>query len=170
MVAINRNKITIYTIGHSVVGMGEFLGVLNDNGIKTLVDIRSRPYSKCVPQFNIYNIEAELKKVGIEYVFMGGSLGGRPHDSSCYDKNGRVVYNYIVTKKWYKGAIVRLVGIATTNKTVIMCCEEGPFVCHRHHLITQSLLQKGVGVIHIRLGGALEPVEKLRNIQTTLET
>jgi uncharacterized protein (DUF488 family) len=43
-----------------------------------------------------------------------------------------------------------------------MCAEEDPNRCHRHHLVTQALLQEGVTVWHIRGDGRLEeacPIE-----------
>jgi uncharacterized protein (DUF488 family) len=39
-----------------------------------------------------------------------------------------------------------------------MCSEENPYHCHRHHLISQSLLKKGYSITHIRGNGTLEKV------------
>jgi uncharacterized protein (DUF488 family) len=39
------------------------------------------------------------------------------------------------------------------DNLVLMCSEEDPKSCHRHNLITQSLLKKGFEVIHIRKMG-----------------
>ena len=50
-----------------------------------------------------------------------------------------------------------------------MCSEEDPYNCHRHNLITQTLVKKGLNVIHIRK----DSIDKIigpdkKDIQTTL--
>ena len=77
---------TIYTIGHSNVEFGKFLSLLK--GTEVLVDVRSVPYSKYVPQFNVDNLKRGVESVGIRYVFMEDEyakniLGGRPGDNDC---------------------------------------------------------------------------------------
>jgi len=104
------NHTTIYTVGHSNVEFEKFLGLLN--GINVLVDVRSVPFSKYVPQFNIDSIKARLQDVGIEYVFMkdkrvGNIIGGRPKDDTCYNK-GDVIYERVEGKEWYKKGISTL--------------------------------------------------------------
>jgi len=166
------NHATIYTVGHSNVEFEKFLCLLN--GINALVDVRSVPFSKYVPQFNINSIKVRLQDIGIEYVFMkdehvGNVLGGRPKDDSCYN-NGDVIYERVAGKEWYKKGISALVELANKKTVVVMCGEEDPHKCHRHHLITQSLLKEGINVIHIRGAGSQERVEKpdKKTIQLTL--
>ncbi|MEA3324003.1 MAG: DUF488 domain-containing protein [Euryarchaeota archaeon] len=166
------NHITIYTVGHSNVEFEKFLSLLN--GINVVVDVRSVPFSKYVPQFNIGSIKARLHDGGIEYVFMkdehvGNVLGGRPKDYACYN-NGDVIYERVAGKEWYKKGISALVELANQKNVVVMCGEEDPYKCHRHHLITQSLLKEGITVIHIRGDGTQERVEKpeKKTIQLTL--
>jgi len=163
---------TIYTVGHSNVEFEKFLGLLN--GINVVVDVRSVPFSKYVPQFNIDSIKARLQDAEIEYVFMkdehvGNVLGGRPKDDTCYN-NGDVIYERVAGKEWYKKGISALVELANKKTVVVMCGEEDPHKCHRHHLITQSLLKEGITVIHIRGAGSQERVEKpdKKTIQLTL--
>lgn len=156
------NRTVIYTVGHSNIEFGKFLRLLN--GIEVLVDVRSAPFSKYVPQFNINNIKSELERLGIEYIFLydeyvGNILGGRPRDDECYT-NGEVVYKDVMKKRWFKEGISTVIDLANKKQTVIMCSEEDPYKCHRHHLIAQSLLREGVKVFHIRGDGSKELVEK----------
>jgi uncharacterized protein (DUF488 family) len=58
------NQASIYTIGHSDIDFERFLELLN--GIEVLVDVRSAPFSKYAPQFDIGNIRRGLN-VEIEY-------------------------------------------------------------------------------------------------------
>ncbi|MFV2040604.1 MAG: DUF488 family protein [Candidatus Hydrothermarchaeales archaeon] len=156
------NQATIYTVGHSNVEFEKFLSLLN--GIKVLVDVRSTPFSKYAPQFNIKNIKRKLEAKGIEYVFIedeyvGNVLGGKPKDEDCYE-NGKIVYGTVMKKGWYKEGISALIDFANKKRTVIMCSEEDPYACHRHHLISQSLLREGITVFHIRGDGTNERIEK----------
>jgi uncharacterized protein (DUF488 family) len=50
-----------------------------------------------------------------------------------------------------------LIELAGKGRTAIMCSEEDPQRCHRHHLIAQALLARGIAVEHIRRGGEVEP-------------
>ena len=166
------NQTNIYTIGHSNVKFEKFLSLLK--GIEVLVDVRSIPFSRYASQFNIENIKRELESVEIEYVFMedeyvGNVLGGRPRDDECYT-NKKVIYECVMKKDWYKKGISALIDLANKKRTVIMCSEEDPYKCHRHHLITQSLLKEGVTVFHIRGNGNKEKIEKpeKKMVQLTL--
>ena len=47
----------IYTLGHSTHSEEDFISILKAYGIEVLVDVRSYPGSKYVPQFNKENME-----------------------------------------------------------------------------------------------------------------
>jgi uncharacterized protein (DUF488 family) len=38
----------------------------------------------------------------------------------------------------------------------VMCSEENPYICHRHHLIEPAVRDRGVQVLHIRRDGRLD--------------
>jgi len=163
------NQGSIYTVGHSNTELGEFVNLLN--GVEVVVDVRSIPFSRYSPQFNAHNIKEKLEAAGIQYIFMededvGNVLGGKPRDEDCYE-NGKIVYEKVMNKSWYQEGISKLVELANRKKVVIMCSEEDPHKCHRHHLITQSLLEEGVTVFHIRGDRTVEKAEK-EAVQPTL--
>lgn len=160
------SSLVIYTIGHSNAPAKDIVKLLQQNNIQVLVDVRSSPYSKYVPQFNREMFQALIQKEGLEYKFAGDYLGGRPKDPTCY-KNGKmpnghadflqlVDYPAVMTKDWYQKGIQRLLDIAQEKITAIMCSEEDPGRCHRQHLISQTLLGQGIEVIHIRSDGRLQ--------------
>jgi len=74
----------------------------------------------------------------IEYVYMGGELGG-------FRKGG---YEAYVKTKEYKQALKSLQKVAKRSPTVIMCCEKLPAGCHRRY-ISQSLKKLGWKVVDI---------------------
>ncbi len=157
----SEQRITIYTIGHSNVPVEDLIEQLHRYEIQTLIDVRSAPYSKYVPQFNREALSRLLEaNYGISYQFEGDDLGGRPKDPTCY-KQGAVPdgkanylelvdYAEVARRDWFRRAIDRLVVIASQQRAAIMCSEEDPLRCHRHHLIARTLHGMGVTVQHIQ--------------------
>jgi len=141
---------TIYSIGHGNKKIEDFIAELKSFEIQFLLDIRSKPYSKWNPQFNQAALDLELENNGITYVFVGDTLGGLPEDRSCYDYNGKVVYDLIKEKDFFKQGLERL---TTANEKkislAIMCSESKPEECHRSKLIGQELLNKEISLKHI---------------------
>lgn len=141
---------TIYSIGHGNKDIKDFIAELKSFDIQFLLDIRSKPYSKWSPQFNQAALESELKNNEIVYVYVGDTLGGLPEDRTCYDFDGKVVYDLIKEKDFFKQGLERL---TTANekriKLAIMCSESKPEECHRSKLIGQELLKKNISVNHV---------------------
>ena len=79
------SKLTLYTIGHSAHSPEKLLKLLEENGVETLIDVRSQPRSRWAPHANPQSLGRLLQGIGAEYLWMGDSLGGRPKDPSCYD-------------------------------------------------------------------------------------
>jgi len=144
------SETTIYSIGHGNKKIEDFIDELKSFNILYLLDIRSKPYSKWNPQFNQAQLGAELKMSKISYVYAGDSLGGLPEDRSCYDYQGKVVYDKIKDKDFFKNGLKRLVSANENHiKVAIMCSESKPEECHRTKLIGQELLKDGISVTHI---------------------
>lgn len=155
---------TIYSIGHGSKKVEDFVNELKSFEILFLLDIRSKPYSKWNPQFNQEALEQTLKEHNITYVFVGDSLGGLPRDRSCYDYNGKVIYDIIKEKQFFKDGLERL--ITANSKRVnlaIMCSEAKPEECHRSKLIGQELLKQDISVNHIVSYNKTKPQETVMN-------
>ena len=141
---------TIYSIGHGNKTVEEFIEELKSFDIEYLLDIRSSPYSKWSTQFNKAMIRHSLEESGIRYVYSGDTLGGLPSDRSCYDSEGKIVYDLIKKKDFFKAGLDRL--IVANNKGIrlaIMCSESKPEECHRTKLIGQELLKHNISLKHI---------------------
>lgn len=155
---------TLYSIGHGNKKLDEFINELNAFDIKYLLDIRSKPFSKWNPHFNRARLDIELNNNGITYVFVGDTLGGLPDDRSCYDAEGKVVYDIIKEKDFFKRGIERL--LTANEKKVnlaIMCSESKPDQCHRSKLIGKVLLDKKISLNHIVSNDKVKPQEVVMN-------
>jgi len=155
----------LFTIGHSAHSLNKLIRLLDENGVMVLVDVRTTPASRYYPQFNKANLEQLLPQYDIQYVFAGKYLGGRPNDPTCYKKGvlppegadylHEVDYSEVMKRACFIKGIQRLLELADEQTTAIMCSEEDPALCHRHHLIAKYILREypEVNVQHIRGDG-----------------
>jgi hypothetical protein len=155
-------KLTVFTIGHSTRTIEDFLAMLAAHGVQRLVDVRTIPKSRRVPQFNSDALAASLRKQGIDYLHMK-SLGGLRHakkDSAnlgWHNASFRGYADYMATKEFRDG-LQHLLDLAGEKRTVIMCAEAVPWRCHRS-LIGDALLARGVHVDDIMNAASTYPHE-----------
>lgn len=149
----------VYTIGHSNHSIERFIELLKEHKIGLMIDIRSTPFSRYNQQFNKEPLEAALVQNNVAYAYHGNSLGGKPSDVSCYDENA-VSYGKIREKEWFQQAIAYVCWESQNQRLALMCAEEDPKECHRHNLVAQELLAKGIQVLHIRGDGKLEEASR----------
>ena len=143
----------IYTIGHSNHSWDTFKELLTAKGIETLVDVRSNPVSRFAPFSNERVFPNLLETIGIEYHFIGNSLGGRPDNQTLYDENGKPDYHKMAGTESFKDGVSQLLGMIEDSVTAMMCSEEDPTKCHRRLLIGVALREHGVKCMHIRKAG-----------------
>ena len=153
----------VFTIGHSNHPPEAFLALLQEHDVDEVVDVRSSPSSRYTSHFNYDVLDRALEKAGIGYVFMGGELGGRPSDRSCYDSDGRVLYDRLADTDIFDGGIGRLMRDADERRIALMCSEKEPLDCHRALLIARTLTERGVAVEHILADGGLEGHDEAMN-------
>ena len=70
-----------------------------------------------------------LEEAGIDYVFLGGELGGRPADRSCYDADGRVRYDLLAKTDLFDDGIRLVTRHADGRRVCLMCSEKDPLDC-----------------------------------------
>lgn len=145
----SRAALTVLTIGHSTRSIEEFLSILAAHGVERLVDVRSIPKSRRVPQFNSDALAASLRAHGISYVHLQ-TLGGRRQakkdsvNTGWHNTSFRGYADYMATSE-FRAGLERLLALAREERTVIMCAEAVPWRCHRS-LIGDALLIGGVQV------------------------
>ena len=137
------------------------ISALEAHGIKTLVDIRSFPMSRRLPHFNRENLERELPKSGIEYLWLR-ELGGRRKrqmenspNTALRNDSFRNYADYMLTPDFARG-ITELLEVAERGRAAIMCAERVYFRCHRM-LVSDWLLAHGHEVLHIDATGPVKP-------------
>lgn len=150
----------LYTIGHSTRTELELIEALQVHSIQTLVDIRSFPVSRRLPQFDRESLEKSLPTAGVHYLWMK-ALGGRRNkileDSpnvALRNDSFRNYADYMLTPE-FERAIGVLVELAGKSRTAYMCAERVYFHCHRM-LVSDWLVAHGHEVWHIDGTGPLK--------------
>ncbi|HEY3218719.1 MAG TPA: DUF488 domain-containing protein [Candidatus Limnocylindria bacterium] len=150
----------IWTIGHGARPIGDFLAILRDSKVVTLVDVRTVPGSRRHPQFGQAALRASLTDVGIAYMHLPG-LGGRreprpdsPHTALKIDAF-RGYADHMASPEFQR-EIGQLMAVATATSTAYMCAETPWSECHRR-MLSDALTVAGWDVTHLIDMGRSEP-------------
>jgi len=166
---------TILTIGHSTHTLEEFVAMLKAHDVGQLIDVRTMPKSRRVPQFNSDSLAETLPARGIDYVHMK-SLGGlrcaRKDSINTGWRNAsfRGYADYMATRDFKQGTD-KLLELARVKRTALMCAEAVPWRCHRS-LIGDALLIRGAQVEDIMSATStrehkLTPFAKVSGLEIT---
>jgi uncharacterized protein (DUF488 family) len=160
MATVQSRKLDAFTIGHSTRPIGEFIELLQTQGIRQILDIRTIPKSRHNPQFNSDALEASLRAAKIRYIHLkdlGGLRRATPDSINLGWRNAsfRGYADYMQTPEFTE-ALDRAIVLAKEKPTALMCAEAVPWRCHRS-LVADALLVRGIRVFEII--SAAEPKE-----------
>jgi uncharacterized protein (DUF488 family) len=126
-----------FTLGYSGRPLKVILQILEERGIRTLVDIRTNPVSMYRPELSKNNLRMTLEEQSIVY-------DHRPQFGVPRDIRAKAIAsgNRDVIWEWYdKHVADAYVGInlhrffnTIEHPVVLMCSELDPLECHRHRL------------------------------------
>ena len=129
-----KNK-KIFSCGHSNKPLVIFIDILKKHNIEVLVDIRTIPVSRFCPHFNQNALLCTLNNENIKYLYRGQNLGGRGINVD------------------YEKAVDELVKLVEKEILVAVMCSEADYHnCHRYSMLTPSLEERGLEVVHIEYG------------------
>lgn len=130
---IKNTPHTLLGVGHSNRSMGEFIALAKRSGISTIVDIRSKPQSQYYPHFNQASFKETLSENGINYIWLGDTLGGK-----LPEFNGNFqAYMKANPQGHFTEGIQRLLNIIEHSKegVAILCSEGATEMCHRRFIL-----------------------------------
>jgi uncharacterized protein (DUF488 family) len=165
MKAETDKTIRIFTIGHSNLSFEQLVSLLREFGICLVADTRRYPSSRKFPHFNRQDLCTLLSAENIDYIWLE-ALGGRRHTKKD-DKSPntgpkslgfRNYADHMATDE-FRQSIQKLLSMAATTKTAVMCAEKLYWKCHRR-LLSDYLVAQNVEVAHIVKPGKLS-VHKL---------
>ena len=146
---------TLYTIGHSTRTIGEFVALLQQVAVDTVVDVRAFPRSRTNPQFNAAPLTGSLMQAGMTYRHVR-ALGGRRHRSPEAAPSPNTLWrneafrNYAdyATTEVFRAGMDELRALIRDHCCAVMCAEAVWWRCHRR-IIADYLLAEGIPVAHI---------------------
>lgn len=148
---------TVWTIGHWTCPEETFIGLLRDEAIEMIVDVRSHPGSRANPQFGQDAMRCWLDRAELGYVHLSALGGHRPKqdvdpriNAGWRQPSFKNYADYGLTPA-YQSGIAELIQLATTSRVAYMCAEPMPWRCHRL-LISNTLVARGLTVLHIVVG------------------
>jgi uncharacterized protein (DUF488 family) len=170
-----KKKNPVCTIGHSNRTIEDFVGLLRENGVERVIDIRTIPKSRHNPQFNGDALAPELRAKRIGYVHLK-KLGGLRHaraDSvnlGWHNESFRGFADYMQTEEFDEG-LARAIKLAEEKPSALMCAEAVPWRCHRS-LVADALVVRGIPVMDIisaspPRGHTLTPFARVRGTKIT---
>lgn len=122
---------TIFTIGHSLTSVDDFIETLKNNQIEVVVDVRTYPRSNRARQFNQDVFTDSLSKSGIKYLYKGSNLGGMGENVN------------------FEETIFEISKMASSRIVVVMCSEGNPKKCHRYSILAPAFQKLGLTVEHL---------------------
>jgi uncharacterized protein (DUF488 family) len=152
--------VTIWTIGHSTRSLDEFLDLLREHRIEAIADVRRYPGSRKFPHFGRDALRDALDGAGIAYVHLF-ELGGRRKaapdspNTAWRSEAFRGYADFMMTDE-FQAAIARLLELAASRRTAILCAEAVWWRCHRG-LVADWLKAEGHEVLHITGHSAPQP-------------
>jgi uncharacterized protein (DUF488 family) len=146
----------IHTVGHSTRAIGDFIALVREGGVRTLVDVRRQPFSRRHPQFSRDALARSLHDAGIAYVHevdLGGHREPRPDSPNTAWRNDALRgYADNMASPAFQAALAR---VAALEHAAVMCAEASPSDCHRQ-LLADALVARGLDVRHLIAPGRAE--------------
>jgi uncharacterized protein (DUF488 family) len=153
----------ILTVGHSNHEEQEFVELLRGAGVELIADVRRYPASRRQPHFERHALAGVLLEAGIQYRWLGESLGGRRKpipdspNGAWESDQFRGYADHMGTEEFAAG-LAELEGLAREQRVAAMCAEAWWIRCHRR-LISDALVARGWRVLHLGSNGKLEEHE-----------
>jgi uncharacterized protein (DUF488 family) len=146
----------IHTVGHSTRAIGDFIGLVREGDVRTLVDVRRQPFSRRHPQFSRDALARSLADAGIAYVHevdLGGHREPHPDSPNTAWRNDafRGYADHMATPA-FRDALRRVIAL---ERAAVMCAEANPGSCHRQ-LLSDALVAGGIAVRHLVAPGRAE--------------
>jgi uncharacterized protein (DUF488 family) len=146
------DRVTVYTIGHSTRTLEAFLALLARHAIGTIADVRRFPESRRHPHFGRTSLADALAAAGVSYAWLpelGGRRATRPDSPHVAWRNAafRGYADHMESAEFHAG-LDRLLALAASRPTAILCAEAVHWRCHRQ-LISDALVTRGIAVLHV---------------------
>lgn len=145
----------IFTIGYAGFEIEDFIKVLKEHNINSLIDVRSTPFSKFHTDYNKPLLCKVLHEKGIVYRNYNKEFGAR-QDNKIYYPNGYLDFSMFTKSNVFIEGMQKIIkAIPLGYNFVLMCSEKDPITCHRAIMISKAFYDNGVSINHILSDGQI---------------
>ncbi len=156
----------VHTLGHGTRSAAELIELLREAGVESLADVRRFPASRRHPQHSRGALVASLGAAGIDYIWLGETLGGRRKASVPADASPNGAWKVAAFRHYadamptapFRKGFAALENLAQASPTAVMCAERLWWRCHRR-LLADLLVVHGFDVVHLLEAGSSAPHE-----------
>ena len=141
----------VFTIGYEGIGIDEFLSLLTEHSIDTVVDVRELPLSR-KPGFSKKSLSNVLATSGRDYVHMA-DLGCPKLVRDRYRADGdwkQYTDGFLEYLKTRGAAVADLCALAATSNCALLCFESDSNFCHRTMVANAVKDYCKARVVHIK--------------------
>ena len=124
---------SIFTIGYERSRLDDFLAVLQDAGVKRVLDVRDVARSRR-PEYSKGRLSAALAENGIDYQHLqalGVPKPGRDAIHAGRTKEFLDIYEARLATPEAEADLVRAIELGTGEPSCLLCYEADPAHCHR---------------------------------------
>ena len=127
--------------------------LLRAHGIRAVCDVRAFPKSSRWPYFDREALQPALEDAGIEYVWLGGPLGGyrksKRSDSPHTALDSFRSYADHMESDEFREGIEQLLALSRRAPTAYLCAEKDWRHCHRRMISDYLVELEGAAVAHV---------------------
>lgn len=153
----------LYTIGYQGASLAQFIETLKSAGVRTLVDVRYRPFSMR-PEFRQRALAAALEKSGVAYRHLQ-QLGNPPESRDAArageEARYRDLFQAHLGRPPARAAIEQVISLCARGAAALMCLERDHKDCHRLMVAERIAGLAGLAVAHLHPAGK-KPAEQQR--------
>jgi uncharacterized protein (DUF488 family) len=153
--------VELITVGHGTLSEERFGQLLQEAGVKLLVDVRRAPGSRRHPHFGRDQMDSWVPGLGVGYRWepdLGGWRKAAPDSPNTALRNDsfRGYADYMATPDFW-AALDGVLAQAADQRTAVMCSEAVYWRCHRRLIADASVLARRAVVEHLGHDGRLSP-------------
>ena len=145
----------VFTIGYEGATLDTLTAALTSAGVKTLIDVRDRPYSR-KPGFSKPSLSTAMERAGLRYVHLG-ALGTPPEGREAAHAGRRDVFHRIMKARLDategQGSLAQAAALAKSQGPIcLLCLERDPAACHRSLIADRLMRRTRLPVRHLAIG------------------
>jgi uncharacterized protein (DUF488 family) len=144
-----------FTIGHSTRSVRAFVDLLQLQGVRLVIDVRTIRRSRTNPQYNAVTFAKTLSEfeIGYEHIAELGGLRGKQRDvpttvNAFWENQSFHNYADYAMSHEFRSGLARLRHLGHGRTSAIMCAEAVWWRCHRR-IIADYLIAAGETAFHI---------------------